>query len=219
MIGGLGTVLAWRIALGSLRGRVAAAWPVACSSPLRSCVLGIYCIVPNPEYDCDCGFWILAARLDVAAARCRRPALGSALPPERRFACRSSSSKTWACQFCWWPSARFSFARAQRPPQPAKSARSAQPAHAVLRPGRRVHNACGSPACAPLRGWHRQLPPLDIEYAGRRRLPGFSLMLGVYRDPIALWTLPCVAVGSGAFVVVPLARSSDGGLGASRPSP
>ncbi|MDR3387664.1 MAG: hypothetical protein P4L92_11475, partial [Rudaea sp.] len=33
-----------------------------------------------------------------------------------------------------------------------------------------------------------------IEYAGRRRLPGFSLMLGVYRDPSLLWTLLGVAI-------------------------
>ncbi|MGC1460942.1 MAG: hypothetical protein WA802_01995, partial [Terracidiphilus sp.] len=32
-----------------------------------------------------------------------------------------------------------------------------------------------------------------VEYAGQRRLPGFSLMLDVYRDPSLLWTLPCVA--------------------------
>ena len=61
LIGGLGTVLAWRIALGSLRGRVAAAWPIALLVAAPLCVLGIYCIVPNPEYDCDCGFWILVA--------------------------------------------------------------------------------------------------------------------------------------------------------------
>ncbi|MGC1461941.1 MAG: hypothetical protein WA802_07045, partial [Terracidiphilus sp.] len=64
-IGGLGSVFAWRIALGSLRGRVRAAWPTAwlvallVAAPL--CVLGIYSILPTPEYDCDCGFWILVA--------------------------------------------------------------------------------------------------------------------------------------------------------------
>jgi len=33
-----------------------------------------------------------------------------------------------------------------------------------------------------------------IGYAAQRRLPGFRLMLGVYRDPSLAWTLPCVAV-------------------------
>jgi hypothetical protein len=59
--GGLATVLAWRIALSLLRERVTAAWTLALllASPLI--FLGIYCIVPNPEYDSDCGFWLLVA--------------------------------------------------------------------------------------------------------------------------------------------------------------
>ena len=59
--GGLATVLAWRIALSLLRERVTAAWTLALllASPLI--FLGIYCIVPNPEYDSDCGFWLLIA--------------------------------------------------------------------------------------------------------------------------------------------------------------
>jgi hypothetical protein len=59
--GGLGTVLAWRIALALLRGRVAAAWTVALLLAAPLVFLGIYCVVPNPEYDCDCGFWLLVA--------------------------------------------------------------------------------------------------------------------------------------------------------------
>jgi hypothetical protein len=33
-----------------------------------------------------------------------------------------------------------------------------------------------------------------IQYAGQRRMPGLSLMLGIYSDPSLAWTLPCVAV-------------------------
>ena len=61
IVGGLGTVLTWRIALEMLRGRVAAAWAVALLVAAPIVFVGIYCIVPNPEYDCDCGFWILVA--------------------------------------------------------------------------------------------------------------------------------------------------------------
>jgi len=60
-VGGLGTVLTWRIAFGMLRARMAAAWIVALLVAAPLCVVGIYCILPTPEYDCDCGFWILAA--------------------------------------------------------------------------------------------------------------------------------------------------------------
>ena len=61
LVGGLGTVLTWRIALNSLRGRIAAAWTTALLLATPLCVVGIYCILPNPEYDCDCAFWILIA--------------------------------------------------------------------------------------------------------------------------------------------------------------
>jgi hypothetical protein len=66
MVGGLSTVLTWRIALGLLRRRVVAwmvkrAWLVALLLAAPLAVVGIYCILPSPEYDCDCGFWILVA--------------------------------------------------------------------------------------------------------------------------------------------------------------
>ena len=60
-VGGMGTVLAWRVALETLRGRVAAAWTVALLVAAPLAVVGVYCIVPNPEYDCDCAFWILVS--------------------------------------------------------------------------------------------------------------------------------------------------------------
>ena len=61
LVGGLGTVLTWRIALAALRGRIAAAWSIALLLAVPLAVLGIYCIVPNPEYDCDCAFSIMVA--------------------------------------------------------------------------------------------------------------------------------------------------------------
>jgi hypothetical protein len=63
IIGGLGSVLTWRIALETLRGRIQTAWPVSLllSAPLT--VLGIYCILPHPSYDCDCIFSVLIAIL------------------------------------------------------------------------------------------------------------------------------------------------------------
>jgi hypothetical protein len=55
-IGGLSTLLTWRMAL-----RVTRDWWVALmlASPLA--VLGIYCILPHPSYDCECAFWMLVA--------------------------------------------------------------------------------------------------------------------------------------------------------------
>jgi len=61
VVGGLGTVLTWRLALASLRGRARAAWVVALLVAAPLAVLGIYSIIPIPEYDGDCTFWILVA--------------------------------------------------------------------------------------------------------------------------------------------------------------
>ena len=241
--GGLGTVLAWRIALGSLRGRVRAAWVVALLIAAPLCVLGIYCIVPNPEYDCDCGFWILVAvwmvqRLDAGtsvrfgfaagAALCvplffkqnmGLPFLAAALaaiailigakligdekarfdaegkglgeePEERPSGAKAHvhiaafAARLKSCPFKAAPNDRFSVGCAAGPAIPTLLA--------VL------GGACVALGAAVLAlHWTAGIGNYlhwTIEYAGHRRLPGLSLMLGVYRDPTLQWTLPCVAV-------------------------
>jgi hypothetical protein len=61
VVGGLGTVLTWQIVLRLLRGSVEQPRLAAflLSAPLV--VLGIYCIWPDPSYDADCTFAILAS--------------------------------------------------------------------------------------------------------------------------------------------------------------
>ena len=62
LIGGLGSVLAWRIALRILGG---AWWPaLAVSVPVVA--VGVYCILPQPSYDCDTIFWVLVALWAIA---------------------------------------------------------------------------------------------------------------------------------------------------------
>lgn len=58
-IGGLGTVLTWRIVLNLLRGSVAQARLVAFLLVLPLTILGIYCVYPHPFYDPDSTFVIL----------------------------------------------------------------------------------------------------------------------------------------------------------------
>lgn len=62
-IGGLGTVLTWRIALNLLRGVVPRARLVAMLLALPLTLLGIYCIYPHPFYDPDSTFVILCCVL------------------------------------------------------------------------------------------------------------------------------------------------------------
>ncbi len=60
-VGGLSTVLAWRIVLRALHGRVQHGWAIAVLLAAPLAVLGIYCVFPFPSYDCDCACSILIA--------------------------------------------------------------------------------------------------------------------------------------------------------------
>jgi hypothetical protein len=59
VMGGLATVLTWRILLNLLGGVVASARLAAFLLSMPLTVLGIYCIFPHPFYDPDCTFAIL----------------------------------------------------------------------------------------------------------------------------------------------------------------
>lgn len=61
IVGGAGTVVAWRIVLSVLRESVARARAMAFVLCLSLIVLGIYCVFPHPFYDPDCAFAILLA--------------------------------------------------------------------------------------------------------------------------------------------------------------
>jgi hypothetical protein len=58
-VGGLATVLTWRILWNLLDGAVDSAWWMAFLLSVPLSVLGIYCIFPHPFYDPDCTFAIL----------------------------------------------------------------------------------------------------------------------------------------------------------------
>jgi hypothetical protein len=196
LAGGLSSVLAFRIALGSLRGRVAAAWPVALLVAAPLTVLGIYCIVPNPEYDCDCGFWILVAfwmlrRLDAGTSAAFGFAAGAALCVPLFF--KQNMGLPFllvaiAAVLLSLALGGLSDGRRQNSPD----APSSLTLFSVLA------GTCLALATAVLTlHWTAGVGDYlhwTIEYAGQRRLPGLSLMLAVYRDPSLLWTLPCVAV-------------------------
>ncbi len=63
IVGGLGTILTWRILLHLLRGALSAFRLVAFLLSVPLTVLGIYCIFPHPFYDPDCTFAILCGIL------------------------------------------------------------------------------------------------------------------------------------------------------------
>ena len=63
IVGGLGTIVTWRILLQVLRGSVPAFRLVAFLLAAPLAVLGIYSVFPHPFYDPDCTFVILCAIL------------------------------------------------------------------------------------------------------------------------------------------------------------
>jgi hypothetical protein len=241
IIGGLGTVLTWRIALSLLRGRLAAAWTVALlvASPLI--FLGVYSIVPNPEYDCDCGFWLLVAlwtfqQLDRRRGAAFAFAAGAVacvpiffkqnmgLP----FLLTAMGAAVVVLAFKDLPAKLGTMLGAPSasrlgagdrsslrlsPGAPSFSAFFAEKGGAAQALVAFLAGACTALVAAVIAiqstaGLGNYLH-WTIQYAGQRRLPGLSLMLGVYSDPTLAWTLPCVAV---ALILLRLSHPSSDGV-------
>jgi hypothetical protein len=198
VVGGLSTVLTWRIALGMLRGRVAA-WVMALLLAAPLTVVGIYCILPSPEYDCDCGFWILVAiaalmKVDSEPRRrwgwLREFVAGVALCAP--LFCKQNMGLPFlfaaVCAILLVLAARWMRREGDR-----ADGIDMQSAMALLA------GVCAALAAGALAlHWTAGLGNYihwTIEYAGQRRLPGLGAMLSVYAYPELAWMLPCVVAG------------------------
>jgi hypothetical protein len=190
--GGLSTVLAWRIALDTLRGRTGAAWAIALLLAAPLTVLGIYCILPLPNYDCDCAISILAAlwmlrRLDKKPTLLLGLAAGAAvcLPVFFKQNMGLPFLASVLCAVAWVLAMRL-----LRRGEADRVARAVLPLLAVPAGVAAVlsltalllHQTVG---IGTYLHW-------TVQFAVQRRLPGAGAMLGVYRDPNLLWTVPCM---------------------------
>ena len=204
-VGGLGTVVTWRILLHMLHGRLRAAWAVSVLLAAPLCVLGLYSILPIPSYDCDCAFSVLIAiallqRLErnsespLASVR-----IGAVLLP---FAAGVAAVlplffkqnigliflAAVIAAILLLLAAHF-FARAQ-------SQRDLPAPLALLAV---LAGACTALAAALLdlqftAGLGNYIH-WTITFAAQRRLPGFQAMIAVYQEPMLLWMLPSIAAG------------------------
>jgi len=200
VVGGLSTVMAWRIALHTLRGRLAFAWTVSLLLAAPLTVLGIYCILPHPSYDCDCAFSILCALLllqrltpDAGTVSASNPSIllhpfvaGAAIVLPLFFK-----------QNIGLPLLLVAFAAIGlllvarlivRTPDttPGNTALLSVLAGALTTlaaAGLLIHLTAGV---------HNYFH-WTIRFAAQRRLPGLKDMLAVYAQPYLLWMLPCVA--------------------------
>ena len=203
VLGGFGTVLAWRIALASLREHLAAAWTVAILVAAPLIFLGIYCIVPNPEYDSDCAFWILVAiwlllQIDKAAHVGAGLAAGAALILPLFFK-QNMGLPFLAAAICgvllllsvkWFPRRQAPIAEGKRSILLSVLAGAGVALLAALL---LLHWTAGV----------ENYVHWTIRFAAQRRLPGFGDMMGIYREPSLVWTLPCVAIALIVLYAVP----------------
>jgi len=194
VVGGLGTVLTWRIALASLRGRDGA-WTLALLVAAPLIFLGIYSIIPIPEYDGECAFWILIALWLLQWAERKRTvasgfAAGAGICVPLFF--KQNMGLPFLLAVIGAVLLVLVFTRSPRGQVMVDS------------PEKRTLLAILAGACAALFGatlalhWTVGIGSYlhwTIEIAGERRLPGLGNMLAVFRDQSLLWTLPCVVVG------------------------
>jgi hypothetical protein len=192
--GGLGTVLAWRIALSLLRGRTTASWTLALLLAAPLIFLGICCILPTPEYDCDCGFWLLVAlwafeQLDRGKGAVFAFAAG-ALACVPVFFKQNMGLPFLLAEVCAVLLVLV-LRRLQHGETPAPQPHS----RSLLA---FLAGSCSALLVAILAlHWTAGLGNYihwTIQYAGQRRLPGLTLMLDVYNDLTLTWKLPCIAV-------------------------
>jgi len=202
VVGGLGTVLAWRIVLHRLREAIAASWTVSLLLAAPLTVLGIYAILPFPSYDCDCIFSVLIVVL-----------LLQRLSAGPSFALTPRSGRALLRPFIAGAVLPLPLFFKQNIGLPLLLATFV--CLLVLIAHRMIHGAPGShntPGTAALgavlsgssaaliafglvlhftAGLHNYFH-WTIWFAAQRRLPGMQAMLEVYQEPSLLWWLPCV---------------------------
>ena len=201
VVGGLGTVLAWRIVLETLRGQVRAAWTVSLLLAAPLTVVGIYSILPFPFYDCDCVFCILVVIFllqrvsadDATALSPGKPILrafiaGVALPIPLFFKQNIGLPlllAALALVLLLWiaKKLRGNPASLDDSGGTVLGAVLAGAAATLIAAGCMLRFTVG---VGNYLHW-------TIRFASERRLPGFQQMFGVYMEPSLLWWLPAVA--------------------------
>ena len=192
VVGGLATLLTWRIALTSLRGRIPGAWTVALLLAAPLTVLGIYCIIPIPEYDGDCTFWILVALWLMQRAE-RKKGVARGLVAGVALCLPLFTKQNMGLPFLAASIVAVLLVLAVavfRRKQVSPEAPGARTLLSILA-GAGATLLAAALALHWTLGIHNYIY-WTITFAGERRLPRLDLMLAVFRDPALLWTLPCV---------------------------
>ena len=195
IVGGLGTVLAWRITLHSLRNRMPkpGTRSLLLVSPLT--VLGIYSILPFPSYDCDCIFAVLLVlfllqRLDSSS-------VGISSNKSRLGAFLTGAAAVLPVFFKQNIGIPFLLVLILAMLGLLLISLMRRSSDAFL--GAAVLAGIVTSLAVAALLLHatvglRNYFHWTIQFAAQRRLPGLITMLGVYQQPSLLWMLPCVAI-------------------------
>jgi hypothetical protein len=215
LVGGLGTVISWRVILRVLKGYVESAWSISLLLAAPLTVLSIYSVYPHPIYDCDAAFailvaiWLLQRLSDGEAQQLRgfsawaRPSLtGAAVVLPVFF------KQNMGLPFLLAVIAGILLLLAAGVIAKAKSTeKSATPSRMSLLwtlGAIAITSLVGITLLQFTAGLDNYLH-WTVRFAAQRRLPGFADMLGVYQQPSFVWTLPC-AGGGLVLLCLPLTR-------------
>ena len=200
-MGGMGTVLAWRIALTTLRRRAKAAWAMSLLLAAPLTVVGIYCVFPFPSYDCDCAFWIL-----VAVWALQRVGVGTRLGRGREFGrgflagaalfvpvlVKQNMGLPFFVIAIIGVATLISIHNIWQMKDNNISYEYFSLIMVLIGAGAALlAGAVGLELTAGIGNYLHW----TVQFAGERRMPGLSAMLGVYLYPSLAWMLPCVVAG------------------------
>ena len=178
VVGGMGSVVAWRIGLKMLGQRAGGA-SLLLAMPMA--FLGVYGIFPHPNYDCDCAYAVL-----VAVWLLQRVERGSG----------------WG--FAAGMAAVVPLFFKQNIGLPFLMVVGLGVLGLVLVTSRRVWLAAlsgiavGLVIAAAVMHWTVGIGNYvqwTVRFPAQRRIPSLGAMLGIYTEPSLLWTIPCVIAG------------------------
>jgi len=200
IMGGLGTVLTWRIALNTLRGRLEGWWIVSLLLTAPLTLLGIYCILSHPSYDCDCIFFVLVAVLllqrveadSVIASTQNQANLVRSFAAGAAVTLPLFFKQNIGLPFLAVALASILLLLVAKFMVPNSSVSPGAPALLAVLGGAIATLLAGALLIQFTAGLGNCIHWI-IQFAAQRRMPGFKDMVGIYLQPSFVWMLPCVA--------------------------
>ena len=206
-MGGVATVLTWRVLLNMLLGAVRPARTLAflLSAPLT--VLGIYCVFPHPFYDCDCTFAILVCILLLQRLERRGfpplPAFFTGAALVIPLFVKQNTGAAFLASAGLALAALVALNLWQRRPTEGLLWVIAGAAAGLLAALSLIQFTAG---LANYTHW-------TIQFARSRRMPSLADMLTVYRNPVLLWWMAALLAG---IIIACLAHSRGVSQGSNR---